>query len=122
MCIRDCAGLLDDVRGSLGCSLHINSGVRCPTHNANVRGRPGSLHLQSGALQLGHAADVTYSSSINRTDVNMLRLYILLESFGRRTGTPIGLGLYDSFVHVEVRVELGMKPGRWSQGFPFPKL
>ena len=114
--------LLDDVRAHLGCPLHINSGVRCVSHNTDIGGRPNSLHLPAGALKQGHAADITYSMTTNRNRVNILRLYVLLESYGRRTGSPIGIGLYDSFVHIDTRGELGMKAGRWSEGFNWQRI
>lgn len=45
--------LLEKLRASLGVAIQINSGYRCPKHNAEVGGSPKSQHL------LGKAADIT---------------------------------------------------------------
>ena len=46
--------LLDAIRERLGVPVTINSGYRCPEHNAEVGGVPNSYHTQ------GLAADITY--------------------------------------------------------------
>ena len=43
------------IREALGVPVHVNSGYRCPTHNANVGGVKGSQHT------LGKAADLSCS-------------------------------------------------------------
>ena len=115
--------LADDVRRFVGVPLRSNSGVRCAAHNSSVGGRPASLHLNQGSLDVGHAFDCTYSSAELRTPLNIARLYILFESFGRKHG-ELGLGLYESFVHVDVRGRLGRRSGRWQgpKGFAWSKL
>ena len=63
----------------------INSGFRCPAHNAAVGGVPDSAHT------LGMAADVATPSSLTRWAV-------LHSVFGRF----VRLGVYQTFVHVDV--------------------
>ena len=43
------------IRDALGVPVHVNSGYRCPVHNANVGGVKGSQHT------LGKAADLSCS-------------------------------------------------------------
>lgn len=49
---RLCVDLLEPVRATLGRSMHVNSGYRCPALNMAVGGAPNSAHV------LGCAADV----------------------------------------------------------------
>lgn len=44
--------VFEPVREALGVPLHVNSGFRCPTLNAAVGGRPGSLHLEALAIDV----------------------------------------------------------------------
>lgn len=44
---------LDQVRGHFGKAFSPNSGVRCPTHNANVGGVSNSRHLSGRAVDFG---------------------------------------------------------------------
>ena len=113
--------LADDVRRSVGVAMSCNSGVRCEEHNRNVGGRSSSLHLPAGATHQGHAGDFTFADGTIKNRVNILRLYVLFESYGRKYG-ELGLGLYSSFVHVDVRGQLGLKAARWSQGFAWPRF
>lgn len=123
----DLIEIADLVRGKLGVSLQVNSGVRCgPPNDRNkaVGGRSNSLHLPSGATHVGHAADFTFSNPTFRSNpLNILRLYVLFESFSRRLDYGVGLGLYGGgFVHFDVRGALGFKAARWDQGFPWVRL
>ena len=115
--------LADDVRRSVGHSMECLSGLRCEERNTIAKGRPNSLHLPAGALHQGHAGDFTFMDHRHRTPINILRLYVLFESFGRRHGA-LGLGLYSWGVHVDVRGEgLGLRPGRWDDSsWTWPRL
>jgi len=113
--------LADDVRRHIGVPMDCNSGVRCEDHNRSVGGRSSSLHLPTGANHQGHAGDFTFCDNTITNRVNVLRLYILFESFGRKY-EALGIGLYRWGVHVDVRGQLGLKPGRWEQGFTWPRL
>lgn len=44
--------VLEPVRQELGRAVSVNSGYRCPGHNAAVGGVPGSLHLSGEAADL----------------------------------------------------------------------
>ena len=74
---------LQAIRNHFGASVHINSGYRCPTHNAAVGG-----HKQSGHLQ-GMAADIVVRG------VKPREVAKFAESMGIQR-----IGLYDSFVHI----------------------
>ncbi len=45
---------LEKLRTIVGRPLVIVSGYRCPVHNANVGGRPSSIHLLGGAADIEH--------------------------------------------------------------------
>ena len=98
-----------------------NSGLRCPSHNQAVGGSANSLHLPHGSLQQGYAGDFTFANPALRSGINLLRLYVLFESYGRADGNT-GLGLYDTFIHVDLRGQLGMSSARWSGEFSWPNL
>jgi hypothetical protein len=79
--------VLEDVRSAFGDQpVHINSGYRCPTHNAEVGGVEDSQHLE------GTAADFTVEGTSPEA------VYGYLDPW--HTG---GLGSYETFVHVDVR-------------------
>lgn len=80
--------LLDAIRERLGVPVTINSGYRCPEHNAEVGGVPNSYHTQ------GVAADITYDG----IDVDYL------AQIAEECGAD-GIGKYykQDFVHVDVR-------------------
>lgn len=66
--------------------IYINSGYRCITENTKVGGVKGSYHL------LGMAADITVKNT------SMEDLSIMAKSAGFK-----GIGLYRTFIHVDVR-------------------
>lgn len=66
----------------------ITSGYRCPTHNANVGGAKGSKHME------GIAADIKVKNTSPDTVYSFLD-----ETFP----TSYGIGLYKSWVHIDVR-------------------
>ena len=73
--------------------ITVLSGYRCRKHNCNVGGARNSQHM------LGRAADI----SVKWTDPNAIFYYAkaaLKQVLGPRQG---GVGLYDSFVHVDTR-------------------
>ena len=82
--------LLEQLRANIGgLSLHINSGYRCPSHNAEVGGVPNSQHV------LGTAADVAVPDGMSFGD---FQWYVDQLPFD-------GIGLYphQDFCHVDVR-------------------
>ena len=119
----DLISIADLVREHLKVGIRINSGVRCVSHNENVGGKKNSLHLPSGADHVGCSAEFSFLHSSHRHNpLNMLRVYTLFESFSRRLEYGVGLGLYATFVHFDVRGARGLKAARWSQGFQWPNL
>ena len=83
------------------------------------------MDIDGSRLDLGLAVDVTFAIRSQRQPINILRLYMLLESYSRPT--PVGLGCYPTWVHFDVRGLFDAPGGRpaaarWSQGFPFPRL
>lgn len=78
------------IRDHFGKSVKINSAYRTPTHNANEGGVDDSRHV------LGCAADIRI------TGVAPIEIARYAESLGIR-----GIGLYDSFVHIDTRTQKG---------------
>ena len=89
--------IVDEIRRRLGVPVQIvtagGSGVRCPTHNANVGGVKNSEHLY------GRAADL-------HAPVSLAVLKQVAEDVLDGTG---GLGLYDWGIHVDTG-----KYSRWN--------
>jgi len=86
------AGQLQTLRDYLGRPIKINSAYRCPKHNAKCNGSSRSQHL------LGKAADITIQS------LKPIEVYAIIEDlidFG--VMLQGGLGLYDTFVHYDIR-------------------
>lgn len=87
--------LCEAVRGIEGAPLTPNSGCRCARHNAAVGGAASSQHLR------GRAADLPV--------LDPPRVFgWLCELYPDR----YGLGLYDTFVHVDTR---SGAPARWDR-------
>ena len=80
--------VLDRIRERLGVPIIVNSGYRCPEHNAEVGGVSDSQHV------LGTAADITYDG----VDVDYLAE--IAEECG---ADGIGKYYYQDFVHIDVR-------------------
>lgn len=87
--------VLDKIREAINAPVYVSSGYRCPRHNSEVDGAANSQHLH------GRAADI-YADGANTP----LQLAALAEKAGAD-----GIGLYDDFVHVDVRGY----PARWSE-------
>lgn len=85
---------LQKLRDELGLPLTINSGFRCVKHNAAVGGAKASQHVY------GTAADVATPKGL--TSAQFAAIAEQLDLFD-------GIGLYDTFVHFDVR---GVK-ARW---------
>ena len=86
------ASQLQFLRDYTGRPITINSAYRCPEHNAKVGGSKTSQHL------LGKAADITIQS------LKPAEVYALIEEL-IDMGHLLqgGLGLYDTFVHYDIR-------------------
>lgn len=80
--------LLEAARYALNGAVTINCGCRCPSHNKAVGGVPGSQHIQ------GIAADITVSGKTPKQ---------VYAWFDAQFPDTLGLGIYSTFVHVDVR-------------------
>lgn len=89
---------LEKKRQQIGKPIKINSAFRCTQHNLKIGGKKGSIHLT------GKAADIVIPGE------NMKELVSIFEDAD-------GLGIYDSFLHVDLR---GYK-ARW-RGDQFLKI
>lgn len=78
---------LQKIRTHFGSPMIINSGYRCPAHNANVGGSSQSYHVK------GMAADIVIPG------VNVSEICAYAESIGF-----YGIGMYDDgYVHLDTR-------------------
>lgn len=78
---------LEKLRAMIGRPIYINSGYRCEKHNSEIGGASKSYHLK------GMAADISVKG------MNSQELFSYCETideFG-------GLGLYQTWVHVDTR-------------------
>ena len=80
--------VLDGVREYFNAPVTINSGCRCQHRNDAVGGKPKSLHLH------GKAADIVVKGVATASVVQLLNV---------RYPDCYGVGLYDSWVHIDVR-------------------
>ena len=88
-------GVLEKIREHFGEPVHVNSGHRCPEHNAEVGGAESSQHLY------GRAADIRVEN-VNPDEVADFAETVL--------GQSGGLGRYNTFTHVDTRTN---GPARW---------
>ena len=79
-------GYLQVIRNYFGKSVTINSGYRCAKHNKSVGGTTNSKHCS------GMAADIVVKG------IKPREVAKFAETIGIR-----GIGLYDTFVHVDSR-------------------
>lgn len=86
---RDLVAGLQLIRDEIGEPLYVNSGVRCPEHNKNEGGMESSRHL------FGLAADVW---ALGKIPEELAAIAEKQERF-----ILGGVGLYNSFVHLDVR-------------------
>lgn len=82
---------LEKLRAIIGKPIIINSAYRTPEYNAKVGGSPRSQHM------LGNAVDF-HVKGMNTTTV-----YEILRKNGFLGKVFTGVGVYNSFVHVDVR-------------------
>lgn len=79
---------LQKLRDRLGVPLTINSAFRTEAYNKKIKGSPKSQHIQ------GTAVDV----SIRNIKMKIEDIAKIAESIGFT-----GIGLYDTFIHLDVR-------------------
>lgn len=91
---KELVDILEQVRTHFNAPTTVNSGYRCPTHNANVGGAKNSRHL------IGDAADI----AVRGVPASQVHAFLTGVLAGKG-----GLGRYNSFTHVDVRPN----PARW---------
>lgn len=79
---------LENIREHFGKPVNINSGYRCPAHNARVGGAKRSMHLE------GKAADLWIGG------VDPQAVYDYADGL---IGGGGGVGDYNTFTHIDVR-------------------
>ena len=79
---------LEDIRAAFGAPVHINSGYRCPAHNAAVGGATSSQHMA------GTAADIWIE------EVSPKLVYDYADQL---IGDGGGVGKYATFTHIDAR-------------------
>ena len=84
----DLPNMLQKIRDHFKKPVLINSGYRCSKHNSSVGGAYNSKH------KTGQAADIRING------VKPLEIAKYAESIG-----VLGIGLYDTFVHVDTRTK-----------------
>ena len=90
--------LLEKIQAHFGKKININSGYRTPSYNSNVEGA-----AKNSQHQYGNAADISIKG------VTPSEIHAWLNDW--HAG---GLGLYKTFVHVDVRDDVGWKKfARW---------
>lgn len=89
---------LQIIRDCIGKPLHINSAYRTYSHNKAVGGSMNSQHLKAKAADL----------RVEGMPSNILH-ELILELISNGEIINGGVGLYNSFVHYDIR----MKPARW---------
>jgi uncharacterized protein YcbK (DUF882 family) len=92
-----CRTFLEPLRANYG-SVHINSGFRTRSYNASIGGASNSFHIYTAHDGNDQAADVTCARG-RPTDWHRT-LSAIRQS---KRGGKGGLGLYPSFVHVDIR-------------------
>lgn len=92
-----CKVFLEPLRKEFG-SVHINSGFRTPSYNASVGGATGSYHIYTQGDGNDQAADVTCASGSPSQWHSFLK-----KIRSEKRGGNGGLGLYSTFVHVDIR-------------------
>jgi uncharacterized protein YcbK (DUF882 family) len=80
--------ILQSLRDSYGQPIKIHSGFRCLKHNVRVGGSSGSQHMR------GRAADISIAGISPRA---------IYQLIAQRHPGKLGLGLYNTFVHVDTR-------------------
>jgi uncharacterized protein YcbK (DUF882 family) len=88
------AEVVDELRGYFGKPVLITSGCRCEVHNSKVGGSKNSKH------KLGIACDL----KVLGVDAEVVYQYLNTKYLGK-----YGIGLYDSWVHIDVR----LNKARW---------
>ena len=92
-----CKQFLEPLRAKFG-AVKINSGYRTRAYNASIGGEPNSFHIYTMHDGNDQAADVRCARGTPR------QWHAFMAGIrARKRGGKGGLGLYSSFVHVDIR-------------------
>ncbi|NIP56361.1 MAG: DUF882 domain-containing protein [Phycisphaerae bacterium] len=99
--VRRLAQNLQVLRDVLNVPIHINSGYRTPAHNRSVKGVSNSQHLTASA------------ADIRASGFSPPQVYCMIERLIQQ-GRMVegGLGIYNTFVHYDVRGRRARWTGR----------
>ena len=90
--VQKLANELQKLRDELGLPIKINSGYRTKSYNKKIGGATNSMHVQA------KAADIVVA------DITPTNLYKRIEKLIEEGKVNFkGVGVYDTFVHVDVR-------------------
>jgi len=102
--------VLDELREWYDRPIYLNCTYRDSAHNKKVKGEKNSLHLFFNAI------DFRVNDTTKLKDIYNHLVYwdsIRHFNFLPKTGS-MGIGLYDSFIHIDTRAILGRQsPARW---------
>lgn len=84
----DLIDALQKLRDIVG-PIIVNDGFRCFSHNSDVKGQKNSYHM------LGMAADIRHGT---RTSADLASVATVIPRF-----TTGGIGMYPTFIHVDIR-------------------
>jgi uncharacterized protein YcbK (DUF882 family) len=90
--IKIVAEQLQIVRDKLNKAIKINSAYRCQKHNEIIGGAKNSQH------KLGKASDIVVNGMSTEKMFSLLNIMMIDKEI--KTG---GLGLYNTFVHMDIR-------------------
>lgn len=90
--IKEVARNLEVLRALVSAPIKINSGYRSPAHNKAIGGVKNSFHVK------GMAADIKVEGYSSKHIYGLIE--VLIERGDMKEG---GLGLYNGFVHYDVR-------------------
>ena len=82
----------DKIREALGVPIYVNSGYRCDAYNRKIGGARFSQHRKGTALDL----------NVNFSQHWALKIF----EIARTIGGIGGVGIYDSFCHIDTRPRL----------------
>lgn len=109
--------ILQNIREYLGAPVMINSGYRPEDYNRKVGGKPNSLHLKFNAIDffpIGPFKDRLQDLVDDIADNKFAAQIYWNDKLTTITPEVMGIGLYDTFIHLDTRGLLGMKaPARW---------
>jgi len=91
-CIKEVANQLQVIRDHIGRPITVNSGYRSPKHNKAIGGASNSFHMK------GMAADIRVDGMSPKELAAIVTALIIEGKI-----TPGGVGLYNTFVHYDIR-------------------